>query len=119
MKYQKMINATAGAVLVLAPLGASATVFGDGWMINKNSGTLYNANAPSVELTAESGKSPSDSYKNSFGGGWAHDKNSGTIHKTDMPTVEQSGQASSGKPADGHKDTSGKIWAKNYMFSPS
>lgn len=75
-------------------------------MIDKNSNTLYNANAPTVEQSSASGKQ-SAGYKNSLGGGWAHDKNSGTIYKTDMPPVKRSSKASGGTPAEGHKDTSG------------
>jgi hypothetical protein len=109
MKKQSLINLTAGAVLVFGPLSASATEFGSGWMRDKNSGTLYNANAPTVE---QSSSQRSDAYKNSFGGGWAHDT-CDTLYKSDMPAVDSQQHAGS------KGSVSGSVWAKNYMFGAS
>jgi hypothetical protein len=109
MKNHTMINLTAGAALILGPLTASATEFGGGWMRDKNSGTIYNANAPTVE---QGSSQRADAYKNSFGGGWAHDS-SGILYKSDMPTVDS--QAHSGSKG----SVSGSLWAKNYMFGES
>ena len=100
---------TAAAVLVTGPMSAVATEFGDGWMRDKNSGTIYNASAPTVE---RSSSQRSDAHKNSFGGGWAHDS-SGILYKSDMPSVDSQQHA-------GNKgNISGSVWARNYMFGES
>ena len=115
MKNRTMISVAAGIALVVGPLSATATEFGGGWMRDKNSGTLYNSNAPTVEQQKTTASTYS--YRNDFGGGWAHDKNSGTIYYSNAPTVEK--QHSSASKAKSESHSTDPVWAKNYMFSPS
>ena len=49
MKNTTMISLVAGIGLVVGPLSATASNFGSGWTRDKNSGTLVNSNAPTVQ----------------------------------------------------------------------
>ena len=113
MKNHTMISLVAGIGLVVGPLSATASDFGGGWTRDKNSGTLVNSNAPTVEQQQTTSSAYAE--RNSFGGGWAHNPNSGTIYNSNAPTVEKS--HSSADKAKSH--SSDQAWAKNYMFSNS
>lgn len=115
MKNHTMISLVAGIGLVVGPLSATASDFGGGWTRDKNSGTLMNSNAPTVEQQ----QTTSSTYakRNSFGGGWAHDPNSGTIYNSNAPTVEK--QHSSAVKMKTKSHSNGSTWAKNYMFGAS
>ena len=113
MKNYTMISLVAGIGLVVGPLSATASDFGGDWTRDKNSGTLVNSNAPTVEQQQTTSSTYAE--RNSFGGGWAHNPNSGTIYNSNAPSVEKS-HSSAGK-AKSH--SSDRVWAKNYMFGNS
>jgi len=113
MKNTTMISLVAGIGLVVGPLSASASDFGGGWTRDKNSGTLVNSNAPTVEQQQTTSSTYTE--RNSFGGGWAHNPSSGTIYNSNTPTVEKSHSSAS----KGKSHSSDRVWAKNYMFEAS
>jgi len=115
MKNTTMISLVAGIGLAAGPLSAMASDFGGSWTRDKNSGTLVNSNAPTVE---QQQTAPSRAtYRNSFGGGWAHDPNTGTIYNSNATTVEK--QHSSSNMAKSESHSNGSVWAKNYMLGNS
>lgn len=115
MKNTTMISLVAGIGLVVGPLSATASDFGGGWTRDKNSGTLVNSKAPTVEQHQTTASK--STYRNSFGGGWAHHPNTGTIYNSNAPSVEK--QHSSASKARTESHSTGSVWAKNYMFNNS
>ncbi len=115
MKNTIMISLVAGVGLVAGPLSAMASEFGGSWTRDKNSGTLVNSNAPTIE---QQQSAPSTAnYRNSFEGGWAHDTNTGTIYNSNAPTVEKQHNTASKAKSKSHNTAN--TWAKNYMFGTS